>query len=85
MNIPIVATPEYETTLPSGNLVKFRPFLVKEEKVLLMIKDSITLCIHTVQLTTMLFTPTCLARCHNSERAVMTLNAQSPLKSGVNV
>ena len=40
MNIPIVATPEYETTLPSGNRVKFRPFLVKEEKVLLMIKDS---------------------------------------------
>ena len=40
MNIPIVVTPEYDTTLPSGKKVKFRPFLVKEEKVLLMIKDS---------------------------------------------
>ena len=33
--------PKYELTIPStGNTVKFRPFLVKEEKVLLMAFES---------------------------------------------
>lgn len=37
MPLPLIATPTYELTLPSnGETVKFRPFLVKEEKILLM-------------------------------------------------
>ena len=40
MAIPKIVTPEYDTTLPSGKRVKFRPFLVKEEKVLLIAMDS---------------------------------------------
>lgn len=35
--LPVINTPEFETTLPSnGKKVKYRPFLVKEEKVLFM-------------------------------------------------
>jgi len=35
------STPKYELTLPSsGEIKKFRPFLVKEEKLLLMAKES---------------------------------------------
>ena len=44
MAIPIVTTPTYELKLPSsGKKIKYRPFLVKEEKVLLLAietKDS---------------------------------------------
>ena len=40
MALPKLETPTYETQIPSGKLVKFRPFLVKEEKVLLMVKES---------------------------------------------
>ena len=40
MSIPILKTPEYNTTLPSGKEVVYRPFLVKEEKVMLTIKES---------------------------------------------
>jgi len=40
MAIPKIVTPEHETTLPSGKRVKFRPFLVKEEKILLMMKEN---------------------------------------------
>jgi len=41
MAIPIVATPEYELKLPSnGKKVKYRPFLVKEEKVLLLAMET---------------------------------------------
>ena len=33
MPLPTIATPTYELTLPStGKKVKYRPFLVKEEK-----------------------------------------------------
>ena len=41
MALPKVETPTYELTLPSQDLkVKYRPFLVKEEKVLLMAMES---------------------------------------------
>ena len=41
MALPIIGTPTYETTLIStGKPVKFRPFLVKEEKILLMALES---------------------------------------------
>ena len=40
MAIPKIVTPEHETTLPSGKRVKFIPFLVKEEKILLMMKEN---------------------------------------------
>ena len=37
MALPILSTPKYELTLPStGKKYKYRPFLVKEEKILLM-------------------------------------------------
>jgi hypothetical protein len=33
MPLPTIATPTYELTLPStGKKIKYRPFLVKEEK-----------------------------------------------------
>ena len=35
MALPIIETPTYELTLPSADVkVKYRPFLVKEEKIL---------------------------------------------------
>ena len=41
MALPRVLTPTYELTLPStGQKVTFRPFLVKEEKTLLMAMES---------------------------------------------
>lgn len=41
MGLPKLDTPTYELTLPSnGNKVKYRPFLVKEEKILLMAMES---------------------------------------------
>jgi len=41
MALPKVETPQYELTLPSQDIkVKFRPFLVKEEKILLMALES---------------------------------------------
>ena len=41
MALPIVETPRYECTLASQDLqVQYRPFLVKEEKVLLMAMES---------------------------------------------
>jgi hypothetical protein len=40
-NLPIVATPEYSVTLPiSGKKIKIRPFLGKEEKILLMAMEN---------------------------------------------
>jgi len=37
MALPTLTAPEYELTIPSsGTMVKYRPFLVKEEKLLLM-------------------------------------------------
>ena len=36
MPLPKIATPTYELELPStGDTIKYRPFLVKEEKILL--------------------------------------------------
>ena len=41
MPLPTIATPTYELTLPSsGKKVKYRPFLVKEEKVLILALES---------------------------------------------
>ena len=41
MALPRVASPTYELTVPStGQKVKYRPFLVKEEKTLLMAMES---------------------------------------------
>ena len=40
MKLPVVNTPEYETTLKTVGVVKYRPFLVKEQKVLLMAAQS---------------------------------------------
>jgi citrate lyase gamma subunit len=41
MPLPKIATPTYELTLPSNNKkVKYRPFLVKEEKILIIAKES---------------------------------------------
>jgi hypothetical protein len=36
----VVSLPEYKSTLPSGMNVRYRPFVVKEEKILLMAKES---------------------------------------------
>ena len=41
MALPIIETPRYELTLPSSDVqVQFRPFIVKEEKVLLIAMES---------------------------------------------
>ena len=41
MALPQIVTPEFETQLPSNNqIIKFRPFLVKEEKILLMANEG---------------------------------------------
>ena len=41
MALPILETATYELTLPSSNVqVKYRPFLVKEEKILLLAMES---------------------------------------------
>jgi hypothetical protein len=41
MGLPTIAIPEYSLTVPSsGQEVKYRPFLVKEEKILLLAMES---------------------------------------------
>jgi len=41
MSLPVINTPTYELVLPSTNeKIKFRPFLVKEQKVLLIAQES---------------------------------------------
>ena len=41
MPLPNIVTPEFVTNLPSTKQqIKFRPFLVKEEKVLLMAQEG---------------------------------------------
>ena len=41
MPLPKIATPTYELVLPSsGKKIKYRPFLVKEEKVLIIAMES---------------------------------------------
>ena len=41
MGLPTITVPQYELTIPSsGKQVKYRPFLVKEEKILLLAMES---------------------------------------------
>ena len=41
MPLPTIATPTYELKLPStGKKLKYRPFLVKEEKILILALES---------------------------------------------
>ena len=41
MPLPKISTPTYELELPStGKKIKYRPFLVKEEKVLILALES---------------------------------------------
>ena len=41
MQIPKLDTPTYELKIPSSqDVIKFRPFLVKEEKILLIAQES---------------------------------------------
>jgi hypothetical protein len=41
MALPILESPKYSVTLPStGKIVEYRPFLVKEEKILLIAQES---------------------------------------------
>ena len=41
MTLPTITTPTYELNLPStGKKIKYRPFLVKEEKILILALDS---------------------------------------------
>jgi hypothetical protein len=41
MPLPTIATPTYELELPStGKTIKYRPFLVKEEKLLVLALES---------------------------------------------
>ena len=41
MHLPKIATPSYELVIPSSKKkVKFRPFLVKEEKILILAMES---------------------------------------------
>ena len=41
MPLPKIATPTYELVLPSSDRkIKFRPFLVKEEKILILAMES---------------------------------------------
>jgi hypothetical protein len=40
MSLPKIATPTFELDLPSSGKIEFRPFLVKEEKILLMARES---------------------------------------------
>ena len=41
MPLPKISTPTYELVLPSsGRKIKYRPFLVKEEKILIIALES---------------------------------------------
>ena len=41
MGLPTIKTPQYELVLPStGKTIKYRPFLVKEEKILILALES---------------------------------------------
>ena len=41
MPLPTIVTPSYELTLPSnGKKISYRPFLVKEEKILILAMES---------------------------------------------
>ena len=44
MPLPKIVTPSYELTLPSnGKKISYRPFLVKEEKILILAIESSSL------------------------------------------
>ena len=38
MSLSFTEMPEYDLTLSNNNVIKYRPFLIKEEKVLLIIR-----------------------------------------------
>ena len=41
MALPRIDTPTYQTTLPStGETINYRPFLVKEQKIIMMAQES---------------------------------------------
>ena len=41
MALPRIDTPTYQTNIPStGQSVQFRPFLVKEQKIIMMAQES---------------------------------------------
>ena len=40
MSLSFIKVPEYDLTLSNNNVVKYRPFLIKEEKILLMAVES---------------------------------------------
>ena len=41
MALPRIDTPTYQTILPStGETIEFRPFLVKEQKIIMMAEES---------------------------------------------
>ena len=41
MPLPVISTPTYELYLPvTGKKIKYRPFLVKEEKILIIAMES---------------------------------------------
>ena len=41
MPLPKISTPTYDLTVPStGKNIKFRPFLVKEQKILMMAQEG---------------------------------------------
>lgn len=41
MNLPVLNTPKYNLRLPStGSVIEYRPFLVKEEKIMLLAQES---------------------------------------------
>ena len=41
MALPRIDTPTYQTTLPStGETINYRPFLVKEQKIIMMAEES---------------------------------------------
>lgn len=41
MALPVLETPKYTLELPStGEMIEFRPFLVKEQKILLLAQQS---------------------------------------------
>lgn len=64
MTLPVLETPKFELTLPStGKKYKYRPFLVKEEKVLLIalegenaneilsaVKDIVSVCVEKIKI-----------------------------------
>ena len=51
MALPKLTTPTYELEVPSTDeKIKYRPFLVKEEKILILIHEYLNLLIQKIQL-----------------------------------